>query len=51
MDKIKADCIWVILKKGRPAFAQNHLVCGVTIILLVKQFQVSTIFEFKLVTD
>ena len=59
MDKIETDCIWVILKTvGRcfssswqnawifkAVFAQNRLVCGVTIILSVKELHI-TIFEF-----
>ena len=55
MDKIEPDCISGNLEKSRPdviqiawmkvVFAQNHLVCVVTIILSVKEFHI-TIFEF-----
>ena len=57
MDKIETDCIWVILTKVGPTFSkfmansldkggsQNHLVCGVTIVLSLKEFHIS-IFEF-----
>ena len=60
MDKIETDCIWVILKNCWPTFfkfmanhldkrrffAQDHLVCDVTILLSVKEFHV-TIFELQ----
>ena len=59
LDKIETDCIWIILKKVarhfssswqmyiwiKVVFAQNHLVCDVTISLSVKEFDI-TIFEF-----
>ena len=46
MDKIETDCIWVILKKSarrfsslwQVAFAQNHHVGDVTIILSENEF-------------
>ena len=58
MDTIEADYVWTILKNADPTFlkfmanrldlkvvfAQNHLVCDVTIILSVKEFHI-TIFE------